>query len=90
MPLLSIQVILNPDWNNITFANDIALVELNGAATMNDFVYPVCLPNGEEPSVNETCYTTGFGATGRLLWKLFCLFWQSTCCVLKFNYGSKL
>ena len=55
----------------MTFANDIALVELSGTATLNNFVYPICLPNGEEPNIADICYATGFGATGRLLWKLF-------------------
>ena len=54
----------------MTFANDIALVELSGAATLNNFVYPICLPYGEEPNITDICYVTGFGATGGLLWKL--------------------
>ena len=47
-----------------TFANDIALLELNGNATINNFVYPICLPNGEQPNDDDPCYVTGYGPTG--------------------------
>ena len=44
------------------FRNDIALVELNGEVSYNDYMKPVCLPEGNTIfSPGEMCTVTGFG-----------------------------
>ena len=58
---------IHPQYDSATARNDIALVQLNQTALINNFVSPICLPNGEQPSVGELCYATGYGNTGNLV-----------------------
>lgn len=37
---------------------------------LNNHVTPVCLPNGERPPPNETCYTVGYGAVTSFLFTM--------------------
>lgn len=40
------QIFLHPQYNPTTFENDVALVELSESPVLNDFVMPICLPQG--------------------------------------------
>uniref|UniRef100_A0A8C6DCY4 Complement C1s subcomponent n=1 Tax=Moschus moschiferus TaxID=68415 RepID=A0A8C6DCY4_MOSMO len=40
------QVFLHPLYNPNTYENDVALVELSRGPVLNDFVMPICLPQG--------------------------------------------
>ena len=47
--------------NPFSLSNDVAVVTLPRAAVLGDYVNIICLPNGENPPVGETCYATGWG-----------------------------
>ena len=56
------QVIIHPQF--VSTENDIALIELDRPAVFGPYVSPICLPNGEEPSIGTNCFATGYGVTG--------------------------
>ena len=62
--LFLFQLITHPQYINVTEGNDIALLQLDRPAIFNNFVSPICLPNGEQPAVGEICYATGYGRIG--------------------------
>ncbi|XP_001600824.4 uncharacterized protein LOC100116291 isoform X3 [Nasonia vitripennis] len=53
-------IILHPDYVDISFVNDIALLRLEKPLTFSDYVRPVCLPTSE-PKIGTTCTVTGWG-----------------------------
>ena len=70
--LFLFQFITHPQYINITEGNDIALLQLDRPAIFNNFVSPICLPNGEQPAVGEICYATGYGRIGNFFFFSFC------------------
>ncbi|XP_028650841.1 serine protease 56 [Erpetoichthys calabaricus] len=57
------RIIIHPKFNQKTFNNDIALVELTFPARLSAYVTPVCLPAGmEEPAMGTDCYIAGWGS----------------------------
>lgn len=53
------QIFLHPLYNPNTFENDVALVELSKGPVLNDFVMPVCLPQGPpQEGTTPTCDST--------------------------------
>mgnify|MGYP002044541325 CR=1 FL=1 len=49
-------------WNPDTFNNDILILKLSKALTMDDNVKPACLPRKTyEPPEGSICYTSGWG-----------------------------
>lgn len=49
-------------FNYITHA-DIALLKLSEAVEYNDYVQPICFPDGQEPQHGDMCHITGWGFT---------------------------
>uniref|UniRef100_A0A8C6PYS0 ST14 transmembrane serine protease matriptase b n=1 Tax=Nothobranchius furzeri TaxID=105023 RepID=A0A8C6PYS0_NOTFU len=58
------QIIAHKDYNPHTFNNDIALMELDAAVTLDQHIYPICLPSStyDFPAGKEA-WITGWGAT---------------------------
>lgn len=58
------QVISHPNYNQFTFDNDIALMELESPVSYSDYIRPICLPAAQHvfPPGN-TVWITGWGAT---------------------------
>lgn len=58
------QIIPHPNYNDFTFDNDIALMELDSPVTYSDYIKPICLPAPQHdfPS-GSTVWITGWGAT---------------------------
>lgn len=62
------QVFLHPLYNPNTYENDVALVELSRGPVLNDFVMPICLPQGPpEEGTAPTCDSTLAEPPWRLL-----------------------
>eukprot|EP00795_Rhopilema_esculentum_P012904 gene12904-3657_t len=56
------KIIIHPKYNMTTYDNDIALVQLERKAVINEFVNTLCLPN-QAPSAGTRCLVAGWGAT---------------------------
>ncbi|XP_065798385.1 mannan-binding lectin serine protease 1 isoform X2 [Muntiacus reevesi] len=54
------QVFLHPLYNPKTYENDVALVELSRGPVLNDFVMPICLPQGP-PEEGAMVIVSGWG-----------------------------
>ncbi|XP_070761592.1 ST14 transmembrane serine protease matriptase a [Enoplosus armatus] len=58
------QVISHPNYNEYTFDNDIALMELDSPVTYSDYIRPICLPSPQHDfPTGNTVWITGWGAT---------------------------
>ncbi|XP_062242553.1 ST14 transmembrane serine protease matriptase a [Platichthys flesus] len=58
------QVISHPNYNEYTFDNDIALMELASPVTYSDYIKPICLPAPQHDfKVGTEVWITGWGAT---------------------------
>ncbi|XP_054650729.1 ST14 transmembrane serine protease matriptase a [Dunckerocampus dactyliophorus] len=54
----------HPNYNDFTFDNDIALMELDSPLTYSDYIQPICLPAAQHDiPVGNTVSITGWGAT---------------------------
>ncbi|XP_060098732.1 mannan-binding lectin serine protease 1 [Heteronotia binoei] len=53
-------LVLHPSYRAATLENDIGLVELSEEAALNDFVMPVCIPEGPPPK-NAMVIVSGWG-----------------------------
>ncbi|ROT64281.1 trypsin [Penaeus vannamei] len=60
-PLQVASILLHPDFREIDYFNDIALLKLSGKFVFNEFVQPVQMPGGREAS--GSCVVSGWGAT---------------------------
>uniref|UniRef100_A0A3B5MN84 trypsin n=1 Tax=Xiphophorus couchianus TaxID=32473 RepID=A0A3B5MN84_9TELE len=58
----SATVIRHPGYNSFTIDNDIMLIKLSRAATLNEYVQPVSLPSGCAPA-GTMCKVSGWGNT---------------------------
>uniref|UniRef100_H3B747 Serine protease 56 n=1 Tax=Latimeria chalumnae TaxID=7897 RepID=H3B747_LATCH len=57
------RIIAHPKFNQKTFNNDIALVELTLPAPVSDQINFVCLPGSwADPKIGTSCYITGWGS----------------------------
>uniref|UniRef100_A0A8C9V0Q2 Nuclear factor related to kappaB binding protein n=1 Tax=Scleropages formosus TaxID=113540 RepID=A0A8C9V0Q2_SCLFO len=58
------RIIAHPYYNDYTYDNDIALMELDSAVTLGHSVWPICLPaETHNFPVGENVWITGWGAT---------------------------
>lgn len=58
------QIIPHPNYNEYTFDNDIALMELDSPVTYSDYIRPICLPASQHDfPTGNTVWITGWGAT---------------------------
>lgn len=58
------KIIPHPNYNDVTFDNDIALMELDSPVTYSDYIQPICLPAPQhEFPAGSTVWITGWGAT---------------------------
>uniref|UniRef100_A0A665V7J1 Suppressor of tumorigenicity 14 protein homolog n=1 Tax=Echeneis naucrates TaxID=173247 RepID=A0A665V7J1_ECHNA len=58
------QIIPHPNYNEYTFDNDIALMELDSPVTYSDYIRPICLPAPQHDfPTGSTVWITGWGAT---------------------------
>jgi len=49
------------NYNDATYANDIAMIKLDGAATRSKSVWPICLPPPTETFTNRRAFVIGWG-----------------------------
>ncbi|XP_053567885.1 serine protease 56 [Bombina bombina] len=57
------RILMHPKFNQKTFNNDLALLELRSPATACERARPVCLPTvSEEPAAGTSCYIAGWGS----------------------------
>lgn len=58
------RIIAHRDYNPLTYDNDIALMELDANVTLNQHIWPICLPSStyDFPAGREA-WITGWGAT---------------------------
>lgn len=61
------KVVLHPNYNPRTEANDIALIKLNSPVTFNNYVQPACLPHVIKDSKTSfsNCFISGWGTTAQ-------------------------
>ncbi|KAF3847415.1 hypothetical protein F7725_020443 [Dissostichus mawsoni] len=58
------KIIPHPNYNEYTFDNDIALMELDSPVTFSDYIQPICLPSSTHDfPTGNTVWITGWGAT---------------------------
>jgi secreted trypsin-like serine protease len=59
------RIIIHPQYNNVTFKNDVAIIKLRNALTFSDRVSPVCLPppNSHSSLYGKNVVATGWGRT---------------------------
>ncbi|XP_026172563.1 ST14 transmembrane serine protease matriptase a [Mastacembelus armatus] len=58
------QIICHPNYNEHTYDNDIALMELDSPVTYSNFIKPICLPSAQHDfPVGNSVWITGWGAT---------------------------
>ncbi|XP_061828384.1 ST14 transmembrane serine protease matriptase a [Nerophis lumbriciformis] len=58
------RIIAHPNYNDFTFDNDIALMELDSPVVYNDYIRPICVPAAQHDfPVGSTVWITGWGAT---------------------------
>uniref|UniRef100_A0A672IXT4 Suppressor of tumorigenicity 14 protein homolog n=1 Tax=Salarias fasciatus TaxID=181472 RepID=A0A672IXT4_SALFA len=58
------RIIPHPNYNDFTFDNDIALMELQSPVTYSDYIQPICLPAAQHNfPTGSTVWITGWGAT---------------------------
>uniref|UniRef100_A0A8C9XD81 Peptidase S1 domain-containing protein n=1 Tax=Sander lucioperca TaxID=283035 RepID=A0A8C9XD81_SANLU len=60
------QIIVHPDYNNVPFNNDIALMKLSNPVHFTDYISPVCLASEPSQFLDSTpCWATGWGRLGK-------------------------
>uniref|UniRef100_A0A8C9X9U1 Peptidase S1 domain-containing protein n=1 Tax=Sander lucioperca TaxID=283035 RepID=A0A8C9X9U1_SANLU len=60
------KIIIHPDYNNVPFNNDIALMKLSSPVNFTDYIRPVCLASNFSQFHNSTpCWATGWGTLGK-------------------------
>ncbi|XP_055360607.1 transmembrane protease serine 9-like [Betta splendens] len=60
------QTIVNSNYNNTLFNNDIALMQLSSSITFNNYIRPICLAGNSSQFYSSTpCWATGWGRLGR-------------------------
>ncbi|KAL5018831.1 hypothetical protein ScPMuIL_004553 [Solemya velum] len=59
------KMVVHDAYNNLTIANDVALVILEDPVTYSDYVRPICLPADVNSTahIGQVCYIAGFGDT---------------------------
>lgn len=58
------KIIPHPNYNEYTYDNDIALMEMDSPITFSDYIRPICLPAPQHDfPVGDTVLITGWGAT---------------------------
>lgn len=55
------QKLLHPQYDPLTFENDLALVRVSGAFTFAPHVQPICLPGADRPLVGRRATVSGWG-----------------------------
>ncbi|KAF3704467.1 Testisin [Channa argus] len=59
------QVIVNPNYNNTLFNNDVALMKLSSPVDYTNYIRPICLAGNSSQFYNSTpCWATGWGRLG--------------------------
>ncbi|KAI3357911.1 hypothetical protein L3Q82_016294 [Scortum barcoo] len=58
------RIIAHQDYNPLTYDNDIALMELDATVTLNQNIWPICLPSPTHDfPAGQEAWITGWGAT---------------------------
>lgn len=58
------RIIAHRDYNAFNYDNDIALMELDANVTLNQNIWPICLPSATyDFPVGQEAWITGWGAT---------------------------
>lgn len=57
------RIIAHQDYNSVTYDNDIALMELDADVTLNQYIWPICLPSATyDFPAGCMAWITGWGA----------------------------
>uniref|UniRef100_A0A8C9XTN0 ST14 transmembrane serine protease matriptase b n=1 Tax=Sander lucioperca TaxID=283035 RepID=A0A8C9XTN0_SANLU len=57
------RIIAHTDYNAFTYDNDIALMELDAEVTLNQYIWPICLPSASyDFPAGQEAWITGWGA----------------------------
>lgn len=58
------QIIAHSEYNPLSYNNDIALMELDANVTLNQNIWPICLPSPTyDFPAGQDAWITGWGAT---------------------------
>ncbi|KAM4737636.1 suppressor of tumorigenicity 14 protein homolog [Anableps anableps] len=58
------RIVIHKDYNRMSYDNDIALMELDSSVTLNQYIWPICLPSATyDFPVGQEAWITGWGAT---------------------------
>ncbi|KAK5864153.1 hypothetical protein PBY51_001114 [Eleginops maclovinus] len=58
------RIVAHQDYNTFTYDNDVALMELDSNVTLNQNIWPICLPSPTyDFPVGQEAWITGWGAT---------------------------
>ncbi|XP_035695492.1 trypsin-2-like [Branchiostoma floridae] len=57
------QIIVHPDYSDVTLDNNIALVKLESPVSLNDYVQPICLPKRDFKPEGKVVTVAGWGHT---------------------------
>ncbi|XP_053705275.1 suppressor of tumorigenicity 14 protein homolog [Synchiropus splendidus] len=58
------RIVAHPDYDPVTFDNDIALMELDASVPLNQYIWPICLPPSTHHfPAGQEAWITGWGAT---------------------------
>ncbi|GBP41774.1 Brachyurin [Eumeta japonica] len=60
----STSVVVHPNWNPRTIANDVAIINLPAPVTLSATISPIALPTTNENFAGETAVASGFGMRG--------------------------
>lgn len=56
------QIICHPDYNPVSYNNDIALMELDSPVTFSQYIWPICLPAPTHMlPAGQSVWITGWG-----------------------------
>lgn len=58
------RILPHKDFSSTTYDNDIALMELDADVTLNQYIWPICLPSpAHDFPAGQEAWITGWGAT---------------------------
>ncbi|KAL0197311.1 hypothetical protein M9458_005851, partial [Cirrhinus mrigala] len=55
------QVVVHPEYNNLPYDNDMALLHLSSPVTFTNYIRPVCLAAEGSTFNSDTVWVTGWG-----------------------------
>ncbi|XP_056654216.1 transmembrane protease serine 12-like isoform X2 [Monodelphis domestica] len=84
-------IIIHPEFNPDTYANDIALFYLTSVVSYSDYIQPICLPFFKELlswNASTRCFVSGWGKTSEEEAELHYIPWEA--CNSEESYGGRV